>query len=478
MHEPSVAITDAVNPLGLRALAGRSVVYALGGLAYKGIALVTVPLLARLLEPAQLGLLDAAAILASIVGLVAGLGGEQAVAYLEPRLRQDAKLWSTALALTITAGFALFALVAVLSQPIAALLTGDAANRGIVIAAGIYGIVIALTAAGLNAVRLRGTPPQYAVSSFAVVTAEMAVGLLIAWQVAERVQIMILGWAGASAVVTALVFARHLPALTRPDFGTAARLLRFGAPLVPAAIAWMAGDAAIRSAIARDAGLADLGAYGIAYRVSTGLGIFVTGFAIAWQPYLYRADPRSVRPRARRTAPALVIALGWGATIMTLFAHEIVAVVAGAEYTSATGAIGALAGGMIAFGLFMLLGALAGSTGRTLIVGLFALLGAVTQAAAATALIGPFGLAGAGCASALGYVVATVVLALATRFFVLDRPGLALLTVGAVTAVALGSAVVVADSMLVARLLAAGVVTLIAVGGLTAMRRATKGLNP
>ena len=60
-----------VNLLGL---ARQSAVYALGGFAYKGLAILAVPLLARLLSPAELGLLDAAAITASLLGLVAGLG--------------------------------------------------------------------------------------------------------------------------------------------------------------------------------------------------------------------------------------------------------------------------------------------------------------------------------------------------------------------------------------------------------------------
>lgn len=448
-------------------------VYALGGLAYKGIALVTVPLLARLLEPAQLGLLDAAAILATLIGLVAGLGSEQAVAWLEPRLQHDSKLWSSALAMIVAAGVVLCFLVLLLKEPIAAVLTGNAANGGIVMAAGVYGLVIALTAAALNAVRLRGTPTQYAMSSFALVTAEVAVGLLIAWQVSEPVQIMVLGWAGASAVVTMMIFARQLPSLVRPDAAVAGQLLRFGVPLIPAAIAWMAGDAVIRSAIARDASLSVLGSYGIAYRVATGLGIFVTGFAIAWQPYLYRADARSVRPRARRTAPALVITLGWGAVVLTLLGREIVAIVAGPDYASAVEGIGPLTGGMVAFGLFMLLGALSGASGATTRVGLIALLGAAAQVAGALVLVGRFGLIGAAYASLVGYVVAAVVLALATRAIVLDRAGALLIAVSVVTALGLAAAMIIGDTPLVVRLSVTAVATVIGAVGLMLARSET-----
>jgi O-antigen/teichoic acid export membrane protein len=235
----------------------------------------------------------------------------------------------------------------------------------------------------------------------------------------------------------------------------------------------MAGDAVIRSTIARDASLSVLGAYGIGYRVATGLGIFVTGFAIAWQPYLYRADARSVRPRARRTAPALVITLGWGAVVLTLLAREIVAIVAGPDYASAVEGIGPLTGGMVAFGLFMLLGALSGASGATTRVGLIALLGAAAQVAGALVLVGRFGLIGAAYASLVGYVVAAVVLALATRAIVLDRAGALLIAVSVVTALGLAAAMSIGDTPLVVRLSVTAVATVIGAVGLMLARSET-----
>src|SRR5688500_20303368 len=90
---------SAAPTLGVRSLAGMSLVYALGGLAYKGVAVVTVPILARLLTPAELGLLDAAAIIAGLIGLAAGLGSEQAVAWRARRTTDWGSLWGMEVAL-------------------------------------------------------------------------------------------------------------------------------------------------------------------------------------------------------------------------------------------------------------------------------------------------------------------------------------------------------------------------------------------
>lgn len=461
---------------GLRSLAGRSVVYALGGLAYKGLALVTVPLLARLLEPAQLGLLDATAILASVVGLAAGLGTEQAVAWLGPRLNDDPRLWGSTLALVFAAGVIFSLGLFAVREPVAAVLTGSPENAGIVLAAGPYGIVIAMSAAALNAVRLRSTPARYAISSFVLVAAEVGTGLIIASLVTSPVQAMVLGWAGASAVVTAVIFFRTLPPLTTPNLGVVRRLLRFGLPLVPAAIAWLAGDAAIRSTIARETDLSTLGAYGIAYRVATGLGIFVTGFAVAWQPYLYRSGVTRARHRAREAGPPLLVVLAWAAIVTTLLAHEIVAVVSGTRYAAAVGGIPSLTGGMVALGMFMLLGALAGTTGATLRVGLAALAGMVIQVLAAAALVSDFGLSGAALASLLGYGVAATLLAIWTRFVSFDSLGLTFIATVIGAVIGLAGAASMMSAPLGIRLAASAVASVLAVVVLIAIRRPAEPL--
>lgn len=447
---------------GLRMLAGRSFVYALGGLAYKGVALVSVPLLARLLKPAELGLLDAAAVLASIIGLVAGLGSEQAVAWLEPRYKNDGKVWGSTLALVAGAGTVVFLAVLVGREPLAASLTGDPRNADVVVAAGFYGIVIAFTAAALNSVRLHGTPARYALSSFLVVSAEMVAALVIAWRLDSPVRLMVLGWAAAAAVVSAGILILHAPRPARPHLSVIRDLMRFGAPLVPAALAWIAGDLFIRSSVARDASLATLGEYGVAYRVTSALAIVVAGFAVAWQPYVYGSAVSDAFPRARRTAPALVALLGWAATILTLMGHEIVAIISGPNYADAVHGIAALAGGIAALGVFMLLGALASATYGTRRVGVVALVGMVVQAALAIMLVTPLGLVGAALASLAGYVVSAALLVWLTGFMRSDAAGAAFLVSIVFASLGLVAASSLASSDFSLRLTAAILFTVVA----------------
>jgi O-antigen/teichoic acid export membrane protein len=425
-----VAAASPSEPLGLIALGRRSLTYALGGLAYKGVALLALPILARLLSPAQLGLLDFAAVLAAIVGLVAVLGTDQGVAYLEPRAGSDSGLWGSALAIVTVVGGVLGVVAAVASGTLGALLTGDAANGPVVVAAALYGWVTALTATAMNAIRLHATPRAYAVASFMVVTAEMTAALTLAWVVDAPVALMVLGWAGAALVVTVPLLLRFVPSVDRPKPSVTRRLVAFGAPLVPTAAAWLVGDAWIRAMLAQQGDLGALGEYGIAYRIASVLALAVTGFGVAWHPYLYRSPAHTVGPRASRLLAVLVLVLGIGGSGLTALSPEIIAVVAGPGYERAREVVPAFSGGAVALGGFVLVSAVVGTRGSTRKIAAAALLGMLVQVALAPMLIGAFGLAGAGLTSFLGYAAAVVILLATERALLRSSSWRTLLAVG------------------------------------------------
>lgn len=396
--------------VALGSLSRASLVYSLGGLAYKGVALLTIPILARLLTPAQLGLLDLAAVLATLIGLLAVLGTDQAVAYFEPRTDDVGALWGSALGIVGVVG-AVLGLGAILARgPLAEGLTGSAANAPIVAAAGLYGAIIGLTVTGLNAARLRATPVAYAMASFVLVAAEMSLALAIAWLGAGTVALVVVGWASGALVVLVLVLLRFLPRLRSPRAQTVRMLATYGAPLVPAAIGWLAGDAMIRGALAREVGVASLGEYGIAYRVASVLGLAVTGFGVAWYPYLYRSPAAAVAPRAAQALGLLVLLLAGIGVALTALSPEIIAIVAGPDYAGASAAVAPLVGGMVGLGAFILIGAVSGATGSTRRVALAALGGVAVQVIISLLLVPALGLVGAALSSLVGYVAAAVLL--------------------------------------------------------------------
>jgi O-antigen/teichoic acid export membrane protein len=409
----SIDTLDTFRPdterMGLTALSRVSMVYALGGLAYKGVALVTVPVLARLLSPAELGLLDFAAVLASLTGLVALAGTDQAVAFLESRSDTAGEVWSSALVIVGSALAVAVAAGIVFQGALATLLTGQDTNAPVIVAAAVSGSGIAVGASALNAARLHGSPATYALASFLIVSAEMVAALAVALA-GGPVAIMVVGWSVGAAIVAVPVLLRFVPRLRRPTAATAGRLVAFGAPLIPAAVAWLVGDAWVRAAIAREAHPGALGEYGIAFRIATVLGLVVTGFGVAWFPYLYRSPAAEVASRAAQALGVVVLALATVGVGLTALSPEIVAMIAGEEYAGAHDAIGPLVGGMVALGVFVLVSAVVGSSGSTRRVAVAALIGAAAQGIAGSWLVPAAGIVGAGVASLVGYTLAAIIL--------------------------------------------------------------------
>jgi O-antigen/teichoic acid export membrane protein len=461
--------------VGLGRLGRASLTYALGGLAYKGVALLTIPVLARLLSPAQLGVLDLAAVLASTAGLLAIVGTDQAVAFHEPRSNTPGRLWGASLAIVLGIGGLLAVAGLLLGDLIAGLLTGDPGNGGVIAAAGVYGVVLAVTTVALNAVRLHGTPVAYAAASFLIVLSEMSVALAVALAKGP-IALMVLGWALGALVVVAPILGRFLPRPRVPSAGEIRALASFGAPLVPAAAAWLMGDAWIRGALAREVELTALGEYGIAYRIASVLGLVVTGFGVAWHPFLYRTDQAQVQRRASHALSLVLLAFAAIAVALTAFSPEIIAIVAGAAYAEARHAIGPLVGGMVALGGFVLVAAVVGASGSTRRVALAAVFGALVQVIASTVLVAGLGLVGASLASFMGYLTAALILIATEPRMLGGREGL--LTGAAVLVAAAGLVVgsAVTDSPLLVRaaiVMAFLIVTALFAGVVARRRRVT-----
>lgn len=399
---------EVASPLTPQQLGRASLTYAFGGLAYKGVALLSVPILARLLSPAELGLLDLAAVVASIVGLTVAVGTDQSVAFHESRSptldRMD--LWSSALLLVASGGVVAVALGVLLAQPAAALLTGRSGEGSLIIAASLYGAVMAISAFALVVIRLRSSLRTYAAASFLIVVAEMVAALSVAWLVADPVPMMVLAWAGGSAAISIPLLVRHLPRLHRPRASTVRRLVTYGGPLVPATVAWLIGDAWIRASLARAGDLAALGEYGIAYRIASVLGLLVTGLGVAWYPYISRSPHGYVRERSGQALVVGTGTLGAVAVAIAILSPEVIGVVAGEAYAGARHAVGPLLGAMVVLGVFTLARGVIGTSGSTLKIAMAAGLGLATQVVVAYPLVESMGVAGAGVASLLGYAAA------------------------------------------------------------------------
>jgi O-antigen/teichoic acid export membrane protein len=187
-------------------------------------------------------------------------------------------------------------------------------------------------------------------------------------------------------------------------------MVRFGLPFVPAILSWTLGDLVIRASIAQTLDLGDVGFFGIAARLTSTLGLLVTGFGLAWHPYLYAQPEEMVAAAAGQAAARLVAALAAAGILLAALAPELIQVVAGRDYVDGAVAVPGLAAGVIFLSLVTVGSAVAGRVYRTRAVAVACVLGAGLQAVLAGPMTAALGLSGAALAAAIGYALAAIVL--------------------------------------------------------------------
>jgi O-antigen/teichoic acid export membrane protein len=405
MHSSDAA---AAGPRDLRGLARESITLALGGLAYKAVALLSVPVFARLLSPAQLGLLDVAVVVAGVMATVSALGIDHALARRYESEGADAV--ATAISVVAAASSFVAVLGVALSDPLATVLTGDAANQAVILTAALYAAILAVVTSLLNVLRVRHQAIRFAVVGFITVVMEMLFALAAALLFDRSIPAMVVGWTIGSLLGIVVLLATSKIRFGSATSGLALQMVRFGLPFVPAVLSWTLGDLVIRASIAQTLDLGAVGFFGIAARLTSALGLLVTGFGLAWHPYVYAQPESMVAAAAGRAAARLVAALAAAGILLAALAPELIEVVAGRDYVGGAVAVPGLAAGIIFLALITVGSAVAGRVYRTRTVAVACVVGAGLQAALAGPMTTALGLAGAATAAAIGYALAATVL--------------------------------------------------------------------
>ncbi|MFT4605257.1 MAG: glycosyltransferase involved in cell wall biosynthesis, partial [Rhodothermales bacterium] len=248
---PEHLIADQENKGMLGRLIRQGGSYALAGALLKGAGLVLAPLLlnAEYLPVSDYGSLALLMVTAQLVIFMAGLG--QPTALLRFMTRADgeisrAGLPATALLISILSAGAAATLLWLFAAPLAGLLTGDPANASILTPLAAYVAIKCVAAVPLALLRVQERAGRYTIA----VVLEMAVLIVLAY-----VELALNGtglpglirayaWSAGAALLALLLLTGRTYSL-RLDPAAVRPLLKFGVPLVLAALAgWFlnAGD--------------------------------------------------------------------------------------------------------------------------------------------------------------------------------------------------------------------------------------------
>jgi O-antigen/teichoic acid export membrane protein len=194
---------------------------------------------------------------------------------------------------------------------------------------------------------------------------------------------------------------------TRVSVAELRKMLAYGLPLVPAALALWALALVDRIMLQKLGTLPDVGEYAVANRVASVLLLAVTGFVLAFGPYVFaihQQDPELEKDVRSKTLTYLTVCLCAAGLTLALFARELLDLVSPA-FDTAYEAVGILALSVIAFGVSTVVMAGISIVRQTRVIARISITAAAFNIALNFALIPPFGMVGAAIATAAAYLL-------------------------------------------------------------------------
>jgi O-antigen/teichoic acid export membrane protein len=353
LTESDTGAGDAVEGLapgaaatsGLRTMTKRSMLFAAGAIAGKVVGLIMLPVLTRLLTPAELGNLDVLMVLvnALITALLLGLDVAALRLYFDqPTEAAQRSLLSTwyVIALGITTSAALF--LVLISGVLGDALFSTTRLQPAIVAAAVAIVAGTVEVIVLTILRARGRAGWYALVNVGTLAlyAILATILLTTWR-ADAAAVL-WGWAVAlliSAVVGTFILRRDL--LGRPSRGATRMLLRLGLPLAPAVLATLVSEFLIRIILLRSAGPEQVAFFTVGNRFASVAALSLAVLQLAWVPRAYAlGGALTSRARIGSEATWIVATVCTAVLVVAGGAREIVTVAAGSTYLAALPALG------------------------------------------------------------------------------------------------------------------------------------------
>ena len=198
---------------------------------------------------------------------------------------------------------------------------------------------------------------------------------------------------------------------TSADRRTALRLVRLGAPLVPAGAASWVFAVADRIFVAAFLGFTQLGLYAAAARLATILALVAYGFHAAWGPIALRWGLVADRDRRYAASLRLVAVVGGAAVaVVSWLAQPLLWLLAGPVYVGAHDVVWLLAASVLFSAMFSVVQIGANLAQRGDRVALATIIAAVVNTVWNLTLIPLLGYLGAGVATLAAYAVAYVMM--------------------------------------------------------------------
>jgi O-antigen/teichoic acid export membrane protein len=397
-------------PIGeqLKRLGKHSVIYGLGGLVSRILAVLLLPLYTRYLSPSDYGKVETLIALTTVIGIVLRMGISSAFFRFyfdspEPERRRlvlRTSFWFTMTMATIgmLIGFAL-------SPEISSVLFGTADDADLV-AAAFVGLWCGMNYEQLTSLfRVEERSVAFVSASLANILLTIGATLfLVVGLDAGPVGVIVGNFTGTLLVYVALVGYRREQLGLQFDRGLLREMNRFGIPLVPTALFLWTTNFSDRLFLVKLSGTEEVGLYSVGVRIASAMVLLLTAFRLAWPAFAYSIeDDREARRTYAFVLTYLVLFTTWVATALTLLSPWIVDWLAAPTFESASRVVGPLAFAAVAFGGYIVVAIGVGRARRTQFNWVVTGAAAVVNIALNLILIPPYGMMGAAVATIAAY---------------------------------------------------------------------------
>jgi O-antigen/teichoic acid export membrane protein len=388
----------------LRQLAGDTAVYGLLDVFNRLVLVFLVPLYARVLSPAEYGAVDLATTLVTVLYAVVTVGMDSAATQFFHQAAGEGRravIGTAVVVVVATSTLAAFVLIAMRSWLAPVVLRGAAdADRLLLLAA--VSLPLMVTAAFMTLVlRIRFQRGAFVVVSVTMLLTNVGAnfafvaflghgpaGVFMAQVISSVIGCVLGAWLARDVVFSA------------PSAQVAKRMTRYGAPLVVPNVAYWFSMYAERYAIATMAGLAAVGIFGIAAKIAAAVTIVSSAIDYAWMPFALSIQTREDAPQTYAHVLTYYVALcGFAGATLTIFAREILVLVADRPFHDASIVVGPVVAALLARGAINILAIGSFVTGRTGGLAGISVASVFVHLAALAVLTPPWGALGAATAT-------------------------------------------------------------------------------
>lgn len=403
------------RPDAVRRLLGRGSIYTIGMAVQAAGAWLTLPLVTRVLDPGEFGVVTACTVVVQILSTLTALGAANPILRLW-YLGDDGPVRARSMYLfAVLAGLVLSGL-AFVTGPVWVRVFEDvgfgAPMRFAVACSALLGVVVV----GQAIVRAREMAGVFVGITLLTTVVGPAVGVALASAhgPAGYLAGLAVGYAAGGAVGLAVTRPTTAHLTSRP---LVRETLAIGLPTIPHSISLYLISAADRIVIQHQRGLADVGRYQLAYVVGTVAITLVSALNNAWAPIVYgAADHERWEVLARTSAVLLTVGSLLGGCV-ALLAPVALDVVAGEGYRvdELTSVTAVLAVAIVPMLLYQSHVQVLFQRGRTGTLGWASPLAAAVNIGLTIVLVARWGLVGAAVATVVSYGVQAVVIRAAAR---------------------------------------------------------------